>query len=189
MADERSAKGEGGRRPIDEDVARRARRHIDKRLAEIPLHLDALREATAEIGEEFSVEELRAIYADGGAMELNSALTVERGFEVLHNYIVELVKYGLMLAGLRAEGERPDSPRDLRAARDAEMIPPQRCDRLIRMQRIRNLLQHEYADATPEEVHEAVTLLLAELPGFMDDYARWLEGLELDTAGSAPPGR
>lgn len=178
MAAERSSAGDRGRQQVSKDVEKRARRHVDKRLAEIPLHLDALREAVSEIGEEFAVQELRAIYTEGTAEGLNRALTVERGFEVLHNYMVELVKYGLILGGQRTEGESLDAPRDLRRARDAEMISPKRCERLIRMQRIRNLLQHEYADATPEEVHEAVALLLTELPGFMDDYARWLEKLE-----------
>ena len=40
-----------------------------------------------------------------------------------------------------------------------------------------DLFQHEYTTATHEQVHEAVTAIVAELPGFVDDYARWLDQL------------
>ena len=158
-------------------VAKRARSRIDARLAEVPIHLNALRNAMAEIGEGFETEELEAAYASSDPHRLNHALALERGFEVLQNYIVELVVNGLILAGRRHEGERLDAPRDLRRAAEAGAISPGRRDVLIRTQRIRNLFQHEYTTATHEQVHEAVTAIVAELPGFVDDYARWLDQL------------
>lgn len=156
-------------------VPRRARRRINARLAEIPSHLDALRDAMAEIGESFEVAELAAAYRSDDPRELNQALALERGFEVLQNWVVELVVNWLILAGLRQEGERSDARRDLHRAAEAGLISPSRRDRLVHTQQIRNLLQHEYTTATAEQVHEAVTLIVAELPGFLDDYGRWLE--------------
>jgi len=170
-----------------EDVAKRARQRIDARLAEIPRHLAALRETMAGIGEEFSLEEVEAVYDSDEPRVLNQALAIERGFEILQNYIVELAVNGLILAGLRSEQEIPNAPRDLQRLADANVIAGERCKRLIQTQRLRNLMQHEYASSTAEHTHEGVSLLVAELPGFLDDYGRWLESFEGATPEAQRP--
>lgn len=129
-------------------------------------------------GDDFSREELAAAAVSEDPDELARVYAVERPFELLDNYIVELAGASLVAAGVIAPGEEPSSGIEtLRRLRDEGVISQQRCGRLERIHRARSELQHRYPDVQSHALHEAVELLAAELPGFLADYARWLREL------------
>ena len=103
-----------------------------------------------------------------------AAYPVERPFEIIDNYAIELSRLGLELAGLDSGGS---GPAILARLRIAGVISAARCERLTRIHAQRNELQHEYPDARAALVYEAAQLQVAEMPGFFRDYAAWMRKL------------
>lgn len=103
---------------------------------------------------------------------------LERAFEIVDNYVVELAALGLAECGI----ESLDAPRNLARLRKEGAIGGMRCRNLARIHRVRNELAHEYPDVRAQAVYEAAQLLAGELPGFFRDYAAWMRRL-----GFGPP--
>lgn len=106
---------------------------------------------------------------------LAEAQRTEDELEDPDNYLVELVVDGLQLAGLRDPGEALNGPRDLRRLREAGVLAPGNAERLVDLVRIRARMVHEYAELDPDDVHRAVEILIAELPGFERAYIAWVK--------------
>lgn len=169
---------------IDPTRARIVRRKVLDRLKDIRRHYRALTDVMAEFGADFDLDDFAAASRSEDPGELNAVKAAERGLDTLYNYIAELTALGLELARRRDRGEEPNAARDLRRLRDCDVISGQRCDRLQRVREIRRLMVHEYTDASAEQVHEAVVALVAELPGFIDSYRRWVRsGFAVATDG------
>lgn len=163
----------------------RLRSAIEIRLVDMPRHLAAMRDATAEFGENFEYDSFVAAARSDDVHELHHLYAVERPFELLQNYIVELVRLGLQLNGLIERRSRRDARRDLDLLNKEGVITEAQSRRLLRLQEIRNLMAHEYAVFEPELVHEGVRTLLEELPKFLKRYRDWLsEDLDLEPSGS-----
>lgn len=129
-------------------------------------------------GDDFDLGAFEAASAANDPDELVRVYAVERPFELLDNYVIELATEGLVTAGVLEAGEDPGGGiAVLRRLRDANVISRARCDRLERVHRVRSEIQHEYPDVRSHSVHEAAQLLTAELPGFLADFARWLRVL------------
>lgn len=105
---------------------------------------------------------------------MQHAYPLERPFEILDNYIVELARAGLDLAGKDSTGTALSVFKRLRSE---GVISEARQKKLRDVNDRRNEVQHEYPDARAALVYEAATVLVAELPGFFRDYGAWMRGL------------
>ena len=159
----------------DPERVRRAKVRIAARLRDMPRHFRALNAARARFGDDFDRDEFAAAARSDDPDRLNAVKAVERGLDLLDNYLVELVVDGLQLAGLRDAGEALNGPRDLRRLRDAGVLAQGNAERLIALVRIRARMVHEYAELDPDDVHRAVEILVAELPGFERAYIAWVK--------------
>lgn len=157
---------------------RKLPRAVAVRLADVTRHFNALTHAMGDFGDDFDLDLFEAAAMSHNPDELARVYAVERPFELLDNYVVELGAAGLVEAGVYQPGGEPASGITiLRALRDAGVISTGRCERLERIHRVRTDVQHEYPDVRSHSVHEAAHLLVSELPGFMKDYAGWLREL------------
>jgi uncharacterized protein YutE (UPF0331/DUF86 family) len=134
-------------------------------------------------GDDFSLDAFTAASGSSDPEELARVYAVERPLELLENYVVELAAAGIELAGLRGPGEPASGIRDLRHLQAEGVVSRRRCDRLVRLHEIRNMLVHEYPDLRARTVHEAAGLLVVELPGFLRDYGAWLRSLGYGRSG------
>jgi uncharacterized protein YutE (UPF0331/DUF86 family) len=141
------------------------------RLAALPTHTRTLKRILEQVTEDDYVAALEAFEPD---RLLAIVYPLERAFEVLVSFILELAEQGLKLAGVKPESGRKDVLRQLQSA---QVISRARCDRLILAYGMRNVVQHQYPDAAPENVYDAAQTVVAELPGFINDYRGWLRRL------------
>lgn len=168
----------------DPERARRVKVRIAARLRDMPRHFRALNAARAQFGGDFDRDAFAAAAQSDDPDRLNAVKAVERGLDLLDNYLVELVVDGLQLAGLRDADESSNGPRDLRRLRDAGVLERGQAERLIDLVRVRARMVHEYAELDPDDVHRAVEILVAELPGFERAYVAWVrEGFPASPGG------
>lgn len=169
-ADSGSGRGSGG------DSARVPKnlRRIDAILADLPKHRDALDAAMAEFGQDFDLEALQAAAASEDPVDRNKVAVVERDFEVLQNYLLELAERGLSEARRtgREAGTTGADPFERMA--EIGMIPETAARRLIDLQGTRNVIQHGYPVAVPA-LHESVNALRTELGPFVERFSAWLD--------------
>lgn len=144
---------------------------IKTRLAETRKHalaLKALLEGTTK-------EAFVAAARDGspGAL-IETVYPVERAFEILTNFVVELAELGLQLAEIVPDSS---SAKVLRQLETERVVSKSRRARLAAIYRARSELQHAYPDVGAQATYDAARALLDELGGFFGDYARWLREL------------
>jgi uncharacterized protein YutE (UPF0331/DUF86 family) len=144
---------------------------IKTRLAETRKHalaLKALLEGTTK-------EEFVAAVAEGSADALLSKVyPLERAFEILVNFVVELAELGLQLAEIVPDGS---SAKVLKQLESEGVLSKSRRERLAAIYRARSEMQHAYPDVGAHSTYDAARSLLDELGGFFTDYARWLREL------------
>ena len=163
--------------PLESSDPQRARVLKTKtleRISDVSRHLTALRVAMGEFGENFDLEPFQSAYNSQDPVELNRVKAVERGVDLLYNYIADLSAFGLELAELRGRRDETNVRRDLDALRDAGVLTREQTRRLQRLRELRRLLVHEYATATAEQIHESAQLLVVELPAFSNAYRDWI---------------
>lgn len=149
-------------------------REIADRLRDLRLHRDTLLYAMEAIGEGFPREAFVAAATSRDPAERAKVLAVERGFEILMNSVTELTVAALAAAGLRDPAEETSAPRELRRLRDEGGLSGELCERLIRLHRTRNDLQHGYPTMRAHTLHDAVAELVPQFTAFMRAYAAWL---------------
>lgn len=156
----------GGARPNDPRLPRK----IKVRLADLRRHYEAL----LLVLERTSLDEFVSA-ADLADPELlvRSVYPIERGFEILCNYVAELNELVLKEAGIEP-GDRPTS---LRLVEREGVISSSRRRKLGAAFDARNRLQHEYPDVLAAGVYQAACDLVADLPGYAADYVAWLRRL------------
>jgi uncharacterized protein YutE (UPF0331/DUF86 family) len=163
--------------PLEADDPARARTlktKVAQRMRDVKRHLDALRVAMAEFGEDFEVDTFRAAFHSADPAELNRVKAVERGVDLLYNYIAEVSAFGLELAKLRQHHEQVNAYEDLNALERAGVLTAERRRRLQQLRGLRRMLTHEYVDLSAEQVHESAQILIAELPPFYTAYVEWI---------------
>jgi uncharacterized protein YutE (UPF0331/DUF86 family) len=161
--------------PVDPERALALKAKVRDRVSDVRRHLIALRTAMAEFGEDFDRAPFRVAYDSEDPVELNRVKAVERGVDQLYNYIAELSSFGLELATLRKRHDETNARRDLDSLRDAGILAAERVRRLQRLRELRRLLVHEYANATPDQVHEAARIVADEFPRFYNAYRDWIK--------------
>lgn len=154
--------------------APRLSREITDRLRDLTLHRDTLLYAMSEFGDDFSRDRFVAAATSSDPAERAKVFAVERGFEILMNYLTELTVAGLDVAGLRTPGTQVVAPREYRLLRDEGGISAELCQRLIELNRTRNDLQHDYPTMQARALHTAIGDLLAQFAAFMRTYPGWL---------------
>jgi uncharacterized protein YutE (UPF0331/DUF86 family) len=147
---------------------------IATRLATLPTHVRTLKGILERAPKE---EYVAAVEALDPNRLVATVYPLERGFEVLVSFILELAEQGLKLAGIKPERSRKDV---LRQLVEASVISRGRCDKLIHVYGLRNVVQHQYPDATPEDLYGGAQTLMTELPGFIGDYRAWMRRLGHD---------
>lgn len=158
-------------------MARSLPRRIGRRIVGLPPHIRALRENLEQI----SLDDYRRALASRTTGDLNASVyPIERPFEIVDNYVLELAQEGLEAA---EKPTGPDRAADLRRLRDHGVISAQRCKRLLEINRIRNDAQHGYVDVDPKVLYDAASKLPEEAIAFLQDYVDWLRalGFELPT--------
>jgi uncharacterized protein YutE (UPF0331/DUF86 family) len=150
---------------------------IRTRLADTPRHYKALGYALSTFTDG---EGYLAAATSTDPVELGRAYTVERPFELLENYVIELARAGLEEAKVTAD--EMTGRQALRALADQQVISNALRDRLIEIHDLRNQLAHDYPDIKAQKLYEAACALEALLQEFMRRYLRWL-----DTLGFAVP--
>jgi uncharacterized protein YutE (UPF0331/DUF86 family) len=173
--------------PLDANDPRRARvlkAKIRDRMSDVRRHLLALRTAMAEFGDDFELDAFRSAHASEDPVELNRVKAVERGVELLYNYIAELAAFGLELAELRGRRDETNARRDLDALRTAGVLSGALTRRLQRLRELRRMLVHEYATATAEQVHESALIVASNFSAFYEAYRKWIKhGFRADAHG------
>jgi hypothetical protein len=154
--------------------ARRLPRKIKVRLADVRRHYEALALAL----ERTSLDDF-ASASDLADPELlvRSVYPIERGFEILSNYVAELNELALEEAG----NEPGDRPTNLRLLERNGVISSGRRRRLRAALDARNELQQEYPDVRAAGVYQDARGLVEELPGYLGDYVAWLRRLGFGT--------
>ena len=148
---------------------------IVTRMRDIPRHESALDLAIAAFGERFDAARFVESATSTDPAQLLLAYGIQSGFENLQNHLAGLTRDALELVGELSPAEPPNTARDLRRLERLGAVTRARCETVISFQKLRNGLQHAYAESAPEELHAAVVLLRRELRAFLVDYQRWLK--------------
>jgi uncharacterized protein YutE (UPF0331/DUF86 family) len=162
----------GGGRKGERDVPSRddlMRLPIDvrARLRDIPRHLRALQSLLATTDEDRYSDAARSSDPD---VLTRDVYPLERAFEIIGNYVVELAKSAVELIGL----EPQDGVSNLRRLADEGALSRSRAAQLIDVHRTRNNLTHQYPDVHARMVFEAAEILERETGPFLRDLTRWL---------------
>jgi uncharacterized protein YutE (UPF0331/DUF86 family) len=155
----------------DADAARPLPREIRIRLVDVPRHLRALEFALEQFEDE---DEFAEAARSKDPRELGSVYAVERPFELLDNYNVELARRGLIEACLRRVDDDATAKSNFWLLADGGVIPKTLADRLIDVHELRNQLAHEYPDVRARQVYEAAYALRAAVAPFFDALLKWL---------------
>jgi hypothetical protein len=145
------------------------------RLDRLPGERRTLVRALAAISPDNDLQALVDAFNSSNDDTINRVRAVERNFEVLHNFLVEIVRLGLELDGSRRHDAAANAPRDIDELRRRGVLSATQAKTLLRMHEVRSGLQHWYPDMVGPEVHQAVTDLLATLTPITQSLKRWIE--------------
>ena len=152
---------------MSDAAPRQLPRPIRARLQDIGRHYRALRANLDSI----SLEDYSRASVSSDERQLSRLVyPIERPFEIVDNYVVELAELALEELALGTG----DARWNLRRLEEEGAISGERRRRLTEVHRIRNDAQHGYADVPARLLYEAAQQLVAEVPGLLRDYARWL---------------
>ena len=160
----------------------KGQRRLGAILDAVPFAREQLLVAIEEFDPDFDMGAFLLAARSQDARERNRVAVVERGYEVLINWLHELAARAL------AEGQRlglldkaPGSPWERLAA--LGVISRDSAVRLQEAKEMRDALAHAYPPAGWKALHAAVQTLIAELDRYMASCTRWL----VDEGIVAPP--
>ena len=152
-------------------------RKIRLRLADVPRHLRALAHAV----DAFADEDDFAVAARSHDPDvLARVYAVERPFELLANYAVELARLGVVAGGLRDGETDATAKATFLLMRDHGVIGSALCERLIDVHDLRNELEHEYPDVRARRVYRAAREVESVVRDYFRRYLTWLDALGFD---------
>jgi len=163
----------------------KGQRRLGAILDAVPLAREQLFVAIEEFDPDFDMTAFLLAARSPDARERNKVAVVERGYEVLINWLHELAARAL------AEGQRlglldkaRGSPWERLAA--LGVISQDSAVRLQEAKELRDALAHAYPPAGWKALHAAVQTLMAELDGYMASCTRWLvdEGIVVSPESS-----
>jgi uncharacterized protein YutE (UPF0331/DUF86 family) len=167
----------------------KGQRRIGAILQEIPAAREQLLVTMEEFGPSFAQERFIAAARSSDVHERNRVTIVERLFEVLLNWAVELAARALV------EGQRlgivdksSGPPWERLAALGA--ISYETAARLQKAKELRDILAHAYPPANWKTLHEGVRVFVEELDPYVASFERWVSEEEiLPPAGAQRKGR
>lgn len=147
-----------------------------QRLSGLVAPLQALELLLSEVG----IDDYRdGLHGKDPVILKDRVLPLERAFEILSNYIVELTGLALSELGIASV----DGVRDLDALAEEGVISKRLAGELADIHRARNALQHDYPDMRASIIYPAGREVVKLVPLFARSYLRWLGSL-----GYAVPG-
>jgi hypothetical protein len=155
---------------------KRAAREVVSHLEDFPRQLAALETAMAAFGEDFDLADFKSAFDGAEGLEAyNRVQAVERGVGRVQNYVAELAVAGVRLVGLPLGAGGSSAQLAFEALREAKAIDAGLCRRLVRAQRARSLVEHNYVRTSAGDVHRAVQLIHATAVDFIGPYRTWIE--------------
>ena len=133
------------------------------RLGRLPLERRALEAAAAAVDKGLDLQAFVEAFNSHNEDRLNLARSVERNFEIIHNALVEIIRFGLILKGEMDSNYPANAPRDIRSMQRLHVFDRRRANTLIYLHEIRSGLHHWYPEMFGPEIHQAVTDILANL--------------------------
>jgi hypothetical protein len=114
-------------------------------------------------------------FEDEEPVERNKVRLVKSNLQALIDNMVELARLGVTVTGLKGRN-RPfhQTNSDINAVREDGGLTGKESADLITLELLADKLRHEYMVVSPDELHSAVNLALALLPGFTNSYTVWL---------------
>lgn len=148
-------------------------------LEDFPRQYAAFETAMAAFGDDFDLRVFKPAFETSEDLEAyNRVQAVERAALRVQNYVGELAENGAKLAELPAPaagGDGSDIERAFGALRDAGVIDPNLCRRLVRAQGARRRIEHSYVRVKAGDVHRAAQLIHEAARDFIRPYRRWIE--------------
>jgi uncharacterized protein YutE (UPF0331/DUF86 family) len=156
----------------------KGQRRIVALLQEIPATREQLLVAMEEFGPSFASKAFLAAARSRDPRERNRVAAVERGYEVLINWLHELAARGLAEAQrLGVVNRSPDPPWERLAELGA--ISRTSAERLQVAKEMRDALAHAYPPANWKGLHEGIVALVDELDRYLDGFKRWVYAEEV----------
>lgn len=150
------------------------RHALDHRLDRIPLYRSALLESMSQFGDDFDVERFVAAYQSHDPATISAATAVEGNVGHLVNWLKQIAEFGYHELVRLHRIEKGDG-RPLDVLVEQQIVPASDRERLMRLVAVRNRLQHDYPEVTPQEIHAAVSETLDLLPGLLGHYQEMLK--------------
>lgn len=151
-------------------------RRIATVLARLPLAREQLLVALDEFGPKFDLDAFVAAAEHDDPIERNKVAVVERELDLITNLLEELAARALSEARrLGAVDKGADGAWEQLAA--AKVIARSTADRLREAKDARNDLDHFYPPTSWIVVHDATTIVIAELDGYVTKVADWASGI------------
>jgi uncharacterized protein YutE (UPF0331/DUF86 family) len=139
---------------------------VRARLRDIPRHMRALQSLLATTDEGRYSEAARSSDPD---VLTRDVYPLERAFEIISNYVVELARSAIEFIGL----EPQDAVLNLRRLAHEGASSRSRTEQLIDVHRMRNNLTHQYPDVRARMIFEAAEILERETGPFLRDFTPW----------------
>lgn len=135
----------------------------------------------SQFGDDFDLPPFKEAYSTADDLEAYSRVqALERAATRVQNYVAALAMAGAKLADLALEPIGDDgskAQRAFEALREAKVIGPSLCRRLVRAQRVRSRIEHSYLETPAGDVHRAVVLIHEAADEFIRPYRDWIEPL------------
>jgi uncharacterized protein YutE (UPF0331/DUF86 family) len=170
--------------PVPVGGLSKGQRRIVALFQEIPFAREQLLVAMEEFGPGFASEALLAAVRSADARERNRVAAVERGYEVLINWLHELAARALAEAQRLGVVDKAQGPPWERLA-ELGVISRSTAERLQVAKELRDALAHAYPPANWKALHESALVLVEELDRYLDAYKRWLYTEEILPAPAA----
>ena len=154
-------------------------REIVARIDDFPRQYAALEFAMGEFGGDFDLAPFKEAFDTVDDMEAyNRVQAVERAVGRVQGFVGDLAQVGVRLAGLPSEPEGGAGFRArqaFEALREAQVIDGELCRRLVRAQKARSTIEHEYVRLPAGKVHDATVLIHRSAREFFGLYRAWIE--------------
>lgn len=150
------------------------RHGLDRRLDRIPLYRRALLESMSHFGDDFDREDFVAAYRSSDPVTINAATAVEGNLGHLVNWLKQIADFGYHELVRLERIEKSDGP-PLDGLVGEKILLADDRDRLMPLVKLRNRLQHDYPEVTPQEIYAAVSDTLELLPGLLGRYERMVK--------------
>lgn len=161
-------------RPVGHDRAA-VEAKLVTRLERLPRERRMLVASLSAISPDYDLGAVVAAYNSADDDRVNVVRMVERNFEVIHNFLVEIIRYGLELDGSREHSATLNAPRDIDELRRRKVLTKSQAQTLTRVHEVRSGLQHWYPDMVGPEIHQAITDLLSDLAPITQRLRGWYE--------------